>query len=373
MLCVAMRSRGGLLAGAVAAAVFSRAGVAVSSEVAPEPAVVAEGPASGATSFMAEPKTKRELRALAARCDKGDAAACFEVGLDASCAEPPRLAEARRLWERACTLKHGLACNDLGVNFELGKGVPIDYPRALTLYERSCSLGNALGCRNLGAMYKFGRGVPSDPKRASEILTRACNAESGAACNDLGWMFVDSTTEAERKRHYRRACALKDRDGCANLMLDQEPGTKPEATRLRAALEGACDDGHARSCVVLGWAVHAGVGAPPKPPEAAVAYFEAACVGGSGEGCGRLAGMLTKGLGIERNRKRARALFERSCDLGWPKGCVMYGLFLAHGESGPADLARGRALIDKTCTSRKNLDVCRPEVLRLVPAATTKP
>src|SRR5262245_31961455 len=144
---MATRRRVGLFVGAVAAAVVCRTGVAFSAEETPEPALAAEGPASGATTFVAKPKTKRELRALEARCDKGDGAACFEVGLDASCEEPPRLAEARKLWERACTLKHGLACNDLGVNSERGKGVPIDYARALTLYERSCSLGTAPGCR----------------------------------------------------------------------------------------------------------------------------------------------------------------------------------------------------------------------------------
>jgi TPR repeat protein len=79
-----------------------------------------------------------------------------------------------------------LGCNNLGVLYERGHGVPQDDHHAATLYEQACDGGYAKACYWLGVRYYSGDRVPRDATRAAALLERACDAADAAGCSALG-------------------------------------------------------------------------------------------------------------------------------------------------------------------------------------------
>ena len=68
---------------------------------------------------------------------------------------------------------HILASSAIGDCYNWGKGVAIDYPRAMAAYKVGAEAGDALSQHQLGYMYYTGRGVASSWRRARELYQRA--------------------------------------------------------------------------------------------------------------------------------------------------------------------------------------------------------
>src|SRR5512140_1431424 len=51
---------------------------------------------------------------------------------------------------------------------------PADYARAAEVYDRACKI-NAAACDNIGLFYGVGLGVPKDFERAKALLVKACD------------------------------------------------------------------------------------------------------------------------------------------------------------------------------------------------------
>jgi hypothetical protein len=62
---------------------------------------------------------------------------------------------------------------DLGVMFQLGRGVERNGKSAVYWYQRASEAGNADATFDLGAMYERGEGVPKDLSKAQELYQRA--------------------------------------------------------------------------------------------------------------------------------------------------------------------------------------------------------
>lgn len=91
--------------------------------------------------------------------------------------------------------------------------------------SRGCH--SAKQCEELGVRYITGDGVPIDGYKAVSYLKRACNMGSASACNGAAFIYADA--EGGVKQDYRkaldywnRACQLGDRTGCANYGLAQD-------------------------------------------------------------------------------------------------------------------------------------------------------
>lgn len=125
-----------------------------------------------------------EFDELLAKCDKGDAQACFNVG----------------------------EAYDLG-DFDL----PIDYVSAAKYYAKSCELKNAVGCYNLADMYERGEGVKKDAKKAMEFYKTACDNDHANACNNLGAIYGKESNKAKFLPLYTKSCDLGSIYGCGNL------------------------------------------------------------------------------------------------------------------------------------------------------------
>jgi len=62
--------------------------------------------------------------------------------------------------------------------YDLGRGVPQDYERAVTWYRRAAQQGDAQAQNNLGVMYENGYGVPQDLVQAYKWYALAASGLS---------------------------------------------------------------------------------------------------------------------------------------------------------------------------------------------------
>lgn len=82
-------------------------------------------------------------------CVDGSGRTCNALGIAYQYRETPDLERAADFYERACELKEGAACVNLGSFVEAGvAGFVRDFPRAKALYAQGCALGSQRGCDN---------------------------------------------------------------------------------------------------------------------------------------------------------------------------------------------------------------------------------
>jgi uncharacterized caspase-like protein len=85
-------------------------------------------------------------------------------------------AEALELFQQAAE-EDPIAMNGLGVFYEKGRQVPLDYALARGWYEKAAARGNGTAMRNLGALYQRGLGVRKDKVAAKKWYDLAASAE----------------------------------------------------------------------------------------------------------------------------------------------------------------------------------------------------
>lgn len=104
------------------------------------------------------------------------------------------MAEAERLYYKACNMGELAACNNLGVIYAK-RG---DRGSAVDLYRMACNDNTyAIGCQNLAGMYKdYGVGSYSEAVSAANF---ACEYDMEVACNIL------STLRARQRKFFNDA------------------------------------------------------------------------------------------------------------------------------------------------------------------------
>jgi TPR repeat protein len=142
---------------------------------------------AGSTPAIADPTPATAASALDSACASGDAVQCNDLGVSyihgyGVPADPQR---AFRAFARACSTGSADGCSNLGALYESGVGVAENASQAAQMYERACNAGNALGCSNLGALYARGRGVERNVVQAQRLFLLACENGSAAGCNNL--------------------------------------------------------------------------------------------------------------------------------------------------------------------------------------------
>jgi TPR repeat protein len=93
----------------------------------------------------------RAATLLAARCDRGDAESCY----------------------------------NLGVQYDDGEGLAVDRSKAAPLYQKACDANEGDGCERLGDMYWYGIGFNQDKARGKALLKKGCDLGSQWACERL--------------------------------------------------------------------------------------------------------------------------------------------------------------------------------------------
>jgi serine/threonine protein kinase len=170
-------------------------------------------------------------------------------------------AEARPLFEKACTGGSKDACNRLGVMYLQGDGGSKDYAQALTFFSKACNAGSGDGCDNLGYLYEKGNGVPVDSSKASTLYARAltlyaknCDAGDASECAELGYKYQSgdgvATDNSQAATLYSKACSGGDAGGCYMLgsLYHSGVGVEKDAGKEKLFLGKACQMGDDRGC-----------------------------------------------------------------------------------------------------------------------------
>jgi len=94
--------------------------------------------------------------------------------------------------------------------YYFGKGVPVDYPKAIEWYSKAALGGNSVAQFNLAVMYERGQGVVKDYDRAIELYRMAAEQGYTAAQNALGNFYrlgtgVDKNLTQARNWYQRAA------------------------------------------------------------------------------------------------------------------------------------------------------------------------
>ncbi len=93
--------------------------------------------------------------------------------------------QAKKYFEKACDLKYGRGCNDLGELYYNGEGVEKNLIKATQYFSKACGLKDGRGCFNLGRLYYFGEGVEKNLTKAAYFYAKACKLGNQEACEAL--------------------------------------------------------------------------------------------------------------------------------------------------------------------------------------------
>ena len=116
---------------------------------------------------------------------------------------------------------HILAAQAIGDAYTWGKGVAIDYSRAMAAYKIAAEAGQALSQFQVGWMYCNGHGVAVDYKQALAWWEKAAAQDDPNGVGQLGVMYFTGkgvTPSWRRAReYYQRAIALGNSPPVKNM------------------------------------------------------------------------------------------------------------------------------------------------------------
>ena len=98
--------------------------------------------------------------------------------------------EVVRLWEGAAEQGLAHAQFNLGIMYDQGQGVDVNYKKAIEWYEKAAKQGHAGAQYNLGAMYDEGKGVDGNYKKAIEWYEKAAKQGHIRLSINLGVMYL---------------------------------------------------------------------------------------------------------------------------------------------------------------------------------------
>ncbi len=268
----------------------------------------------------------------------------------------PKLSLDAVALEKACGTGVADACNNLGMLFTYGQGVPKDERRGVTLFARACEGGHLGACAGLGFAYAVGQGVAKDEGRALALYNKACNGKNPLGCYNLGVVYGEGRlvpkNDTQAAALFQQACAGGYAAACLNLgsRVLQAQGVAKDEAKAGALFKQACDGGDARGCLLLGVMYRDGLGGP-KSEAGAAGLFKRACEGGEVWGCYNLAHLYRNGQGVTRDAERAVALLKQACTGGHSQGCDDLGYLYQNGDGVAKDEQGGAALFKQSCES----------------------
>ena len=101
---------------------------------------------------------------------------------------------------------HILAAQAIGDVYCWGKGVAIDYARAMAAYKIAAEAGDAQSQHQVGTMYFLGRGIAVDYKQARTWFEKAAAQDQPNAVGQLGAMYFHGKGVTPSWRRARELC-----------------------------------------------------------------------------------------------------------------------------------------------------------------------
>jgi hypothetical protein len=160
-----------------------------------------------------------DVAACSARCDRGEASACFGLGGQ--------------------------------LRAELRPGKPSDTgERASGAFQKACDGGAAGACTALGEMRFQGLGVAKDAAAALALFQQACEKGDDAGCNDAGIALSDKGDHAVAAGYFERVCGPRSALGCIGLGIAARDGKgrTTDKALAREKFKKACSAGVTVGC-----------------------------------------------------------------------------------------------------------------------------
>jgi uncharacterized protein len=279
-------------------------------------------------------------------CKFGSAKGCSNLGYMSEngrgITKNPEL--AAKLYQRGCSNGDGMGCNNLGVMQEIGKGgLEKNEFKALELFKKACTGGHNYGCANIAFFYEMGKGgLARNESRAFSLYQTPCKNRVGFACDHLGSMYKDgrgtSADMNQAKAHYRLACELSNKNGCAhykNIVNNSPEALKAKQAEETKSLMLNCQTGDIKACDKLGASFEFGRGVDRDYKRAGILYKKA-CDGGYAGGCDNYGYMLSAGRGEKMDMQKALTYYKKACDMSFSRSCFSLGTKYEFGRNGIA-------------------------------------
>jgi TPR repeat protein len=127
-----------------------------------------------------------------ADAESGDATAQYNLGVAYEQGEvvPLDYVEAAKWYRKAAEQGHADAQNNLGAYYFVGRGIPQDYVEAVKWYRKAAEQGHAVAQYNLGLSYHLGKGTPQDYAEAAKWYRNAAEQGHAPAQHNLGVMYL---------------------------------------------------------------------------------------------------------------------------------------------------------------------------------------
>lgn len=161
----------------------------------------------------------------------GDAAAAYSKG---------DFAKAREIWEKMANDGDGQAMNNLGVLYDLGKGVEADPGRAANWFAKAANAGNPSGMSNYGRMLEQGRGIAANVSEAARWFDQAARQGQPEAQYNLGYLYEHGygvpRNDKAAAAWYSRAASQQQKEALARLGHFYRIGKGVDEDREKATL-----------------------------------------------------------------------------------------------------------------------------------------
>lgn len=265
------------------------------------------------------------------------AMAGFEEGLAAY--QRAEFATAARELADGAQKKDPRAMYLLADMYREGKGVDMDYSRAVALMKEAVALGFAPAALDLARAYGGGwGGLQQDPAEAVRLITFAAERGMAQAQYVLANVLLEGKQvpqdNAAGIAWLRRAAEAGHAEAQHLLYLQLFIGQRVQRDLPDAMtwLQRSAKAGHVPALVDLGLAYFNGHGVVKNETEAAK-WLRAAADKGHPEALGRLGWMHYGGRGVPRDTGESVKLLRRAADAGDPFGQYYLGLVLLNDKS----------------------------------------
>ena len=182
----------------------------------PRPHAVEEKTPRSSASSRSTPAAPADpiLANLYHRAEAGDTHAMVDLGMRYVYGRgvPKNYPRAVSWLLKAANEGDSTGMNNLGVMYANGFGVPKDYQEAVSWYRKAADAGYVPAMANLGSMYEKGNGFAKDSQQAVRWYQRAAQAGSISAMYDLGAMYESGEGVGKDRQQavawYRKAAVL---------------------------------------------------------------------------------------------------------------------------------------------------------------------
>lgn len=254
---------------------------------------------------------------------------------------------------------------ELGLKYQEGKDVPLDYKKAAECFQQAANLGHVHSYFKLTNLFCDGNGVPQDYKKAAELLQigidlyQKSQVHNQAQSNQLESNQLLSKAQCNLAILYRKGLgvpqdfkkALELYQQAANLgfkeaffglalLYGTDEGLGKDSIKTAEFLQKAAALGHIEAQYILGCHYEEGVGVT-QDYKKAVELFQQAADQGKVEAQFRLAELFKIGRGVQKDFNKAAFYYQQAANQGHTIAQFSIGLFYYQGLGVPQDFKKG--------------------------------